>query len=218
MGYLRRDGPMRANVLLKAIIVGAVAMAFVVPLTMIWGIVKDRSRYRDQVISEVAASTARSQTLAGPLVVVRYRERIPATAGQAEQIRDGAEVLLPETLSIKSHARVETRKRGIHRVPVFRSTTGFVAAFTLPARLGIADQVQLVGEPQAEIVFGVSDPRGIRAVPTVTVNGKAMEAQPGAGLGWIQHGFSVPLTQGTTGPVAVEGTLEVIGTDKLMFL
>src|SRR5882762_8585803 len=113
---------MRANVLLKAVIVGAVAVAFVVPLTMIWGVVKDRSRYRDTVTAEVARSTAQSQTLVGPLVVVRYRERIPgAGKGDVEQVREGAEIILPESLSIRSKVHVETRQRGIHRVPVFRS-------------------------------------------------------------------------------------------------
>jgi inner membrane protein len=70
---------MRSNVLLKALIVGVAAAAFIVPLTMIWSVVKDRSRYRDKVTTEVAKSTAESQTLVGPLVVVRYRERMPAT-------------------------------------------------------------------------------------------------------------------------------------------
>ena len=37
---------MRANVALKALIVGVVAGAFIVPLIMIWGVVRDRSRYR----------------------------------------------------------------------------------------------------------------------------------------------------------------------------
>src|SRR5258707_9464916 len=118
---------MRSNVLLKALILGAVAIAFVVPLTMIWGVVKDRSRYRDTVTSEVAKSTAQSQTLVGPLVVVRYRERIPGgPKGEVvQQIREGVEILLPDSLSIHSKVRVETRQRGIHRVPVFRSQSGF---------------------------------------------------------------------------------------------
>ena len=34
---------MRTNVLLKAFIVGVVAVAFVVPLAMIWGVVRDRA-------------------------------------------------------------------------------------------------------------------------------------------------------------------------------
>src|SRR5690349_9755984 len=112
---------MRANVLLKAVVVGFLALAFVVPLVMIWGVVRDRSRHRDTVTAEVARSTAQSQTLVGPLVVVRYRERIPAVGkADADQVRDGAEIILPESLSIHSKVHVETRQRGIHRVPVFR--------------------------------------------------------------------------------------------------
>jgi len=211
---------MRANVLLKALIVGAVAMAFVVPLTMIWGVVKDRARYRDTVTAEVATSTAQSQTLVGPLVVVRYRERIPATKkGEAEQVRDGAEVLLPDSLSIRSTAHVETRKRGIYRVPVFRATTGIAAGFTLPPRFGISDKRQLLEEPKAEVVFGVSDPRGIHTVPKVRLDAATLEARPGAGLDWLKNGFSVVLPSGAAGRrVAFDADLELMGTDRLMFV
>jgi len=148
---------MRSNVLLKALILGAVAIAFVVPLMMIWGVVKDRSRYRDTVTADVAKSTAQSQTLVGPLVVVRYRERIPAAKGEVEQIRDGAEILLPDSLSIQSKVHVETRQRGIYRVPLFRSTTGVAAGFSLPPGLGISDKRQLVGS---------RPPRSCSASPT----------------------------------------------------
>jgi inner membrane protein len=210
---------MRMNVLLKALIVGIVAVAFIVPLAMIWGVVKDRSRYRETVTAEVAKSTAESQTLVGPLVVVRYRERVPATMkGEVEQVREGLEVLLPDSLSIRSKVRVETRQRGIHRVPVFRAATRLAAGFTLPPRLGISDKRQLLGEPRAEVVFGVSDPRGIRAVPEVRLDGATLVARPGAGLDWLKNGFSVPLPPDAAGRRVVDVNLEVMGTDRLMFL
>jgi inner membrane protein len=210
---------MRMNVLLKALIVGIVAVAFIVPLAMIWGVVKDRSRYRETVTAEVAKSTAESQTLVGPLVVVRYRERVPATMkGEVEQVREGVEVLLPDSLSIRSKVRVETRQRGIHRVPVFRTATRLAAGFTLPPRLGISDKRQLLGEPRAEVVFGVSDPRGIRAVPEVRLDGATLVARPGAGLDWLKNGFSVALPSDAAGRRVVDVNLELMGTDRLMFL
>jgi len=189
---------MRSNVLLKAFVVGAVAVAFIVPLSLIWNVV--RERYRDSVTAEVAKSTAQSQTLVGPLVVVRYRERVAAALkGETGQVREGAEILLPDSLSIRSKVHVETRQRGIYRVPVFRSTTGFVARFTLPPRLGIPDKQQLVGDPRAEVVFGVSDPRGIRTIPKVRIDGATLEPRLGAGLGWLKNGFSVPLPSDAAG-------------------
>jgi inner membrane protein len=211
---------MRANVLLKALIVGGVAVAFVVPLTMIWGVVKDRSRYRDTATAEVAKSTAQSQTLVGPLVVVRYRERVPAAVkGEVGQVREGVEVLLPDSLSIRSKVRVETRQRGIHRVPVFRAAARLAAGFTLPPRFGISDKRQLLEEPRAEVVLGVSDPRGIRAVPEVRLNGASLVARPGAGLDWLKHGFSAPVPSDAAGRrVSLDVNLELMGTDRLLFL
>jgi len=210
---------MRTNVLVKAFIVGAVAVAFIVPLTMIWKIVQDRSRYRDTVMAEVAQSTAQSQTLVGPLVVVRYREVLPAAVkGEVDQIREGAEILLPDSLRIRSRARIETRQRGIYRVPVFRTANGFAATFTLPPRLGL-EKRHLAEEPRAEVVFGVSDPRGIRAIPEVKLDGAALEPRIGTGLGSLQHGFSAALPPDAAGRrVAVDVGVELIGTDRLLFL
>ena len=211
---------MRANVLLKAFIVGVVAVAFVVPLTMIWGVVKDRSRYRDTATTEVAKSTAESQTLVGPLVVVRYRERIPAASkGGPEQVREGVEILLPDSLSIRTKVSVETRQRGIYRVPVFRAANQITAGFTVPPRLGISDKHQLLEEPKAEVMFGVSDPRGIHAVPQVRLDAATLEARPGTSVGWLSHGFSVALPYNAAGRrVALDANLELMGTDRLMFL
>ena len=213
---------MRANVLLKAFIVGGVAVAFLVPLVLILGIVEQRSRYRQSVTAEVAKSTAQSQTLVGPILIVRYRERVRAEIqGAADQLQDGYTMLLPDTLAIRSNAHIETRQRGIYRVPVFRAANAFSARFTLPQGMGIpADRIsRLVGEPSAELVFGVSDPRGIRAVPRVSIDGVAADEKPGTGLSWLQNGFRVPLSGPTAGRVmAVEASLEIMGTDRLMFL
>jgi inner membrane protein len=139
--------------------------------------------------------------------------------GGVEQVREAADVLLPDSLSIRSKVRVETRQRGIHRVPVFRAVTGLAAGFTLPPRLGISDKLQLLGEPRAEVMFGVSDARGIRSVPEVRLDGATLVARPGAGLDWLKHGFSVPLPPEVAGRrVALDVNLELIGTDRLMFL
>jgi inner membrane protein len=210
---------MKMNVAIKAFVVGVVAVAFIVPLTLIWGIVKERSRYRESVTAEVARSTAQDQTLVGPLVVVHYRERIPRTAnGHEMQIREGTDVLLPDSLRIRSNAGVETRRRGIYRVPVFRATTDFAAEFTLPPRLG-QDKRDLVEDPRAEVVFGVSDPRGIRRIPTVKVDGSLLEPHLGVGLNWPRHGFGVALPPDAGGRrISVEMNLEVLGTDRLMFV
>jgi inner membrane protein len=169
---------MRANVLLKAMVVGVLALAFVVPLVMIWGVVKDRSRYRDTVTAEVARSTAQSQTLVGPLVVVRYRERIPAAGkSDVEQVRDGVDLILPDSLSIRSKAHVETRQRGIHRVPVFRATAGLTAAFTLPPRLGVSDKRQLVEDSGWKSCLSLGS-AGIRSVPEVKLDGATSRGRP----------------------------------------
>src|SRR5690349_14776132 len=117
---------MRSNLTLKAAILIGLTLVFAVVLVLIAGIVGERERYRAKVLEDVAASTARSQTVFGPLLAVPYRERIevarPNAAARAFEDVTGQAILTPETLTCRTTIHVETRTRGIYRAPVYRAT------------------------------------------------------------------------------------------------
>jgi len=207
---------MKQNVLMKAIVIGGLGLVFLVPLMMITVIVSERAGYQRKVATEVAQSTARAQELVGPLVVVRFREVL--AHGDGSTVVDRVEVLTPDTLAITTRTNVETRRRGIYRVPVFRATNRLVAAFSLPERFGIAPDRVLAGEPEAEIVFGVSDRRGLRASPVIRVGNDSLQTSPSRPLPWPGDGVAAALPAGARGPMTVEVEAEVMGTDRLMFL
>jgi inner membrane protein len=205
---------MRTNVLLKALIVFGVAVSFFVPLAMILDVVQSRSRYRDEARAEIARNTANPQYVVGPVILVSYKAAGPGDGS----VREGHAVLLPDSLAIHSQAHVETRARGIYRVPVFRAATRLEAAFDLPADL-VPKDLRLVEEPRVQVVFGVSDPRGIRGGPDVKIDGVTMKPHAGVGSNWLKTGFGVDLPPGSAGrTVAVQGDLEIMGTEQLLFL
>ena len=72
---------MRQNLFLKVLILGGLAVVFAIALLTIEGVMSGRQRYRDQATAEVARSTAGSQALTGPVLVVPFRERVPAVVG-----------------------------------------------------------------------------------------------------------------------------------------
>ena len=51
-------------------------LLFGIPLFIVNQIMVERGRYHRQVLEEIARSTAGPQTITGPLLVVRYRERL----------------------------------------------------------------------------------------------------------------------------------------------
>jgi inner membrane protein len=213
---------MRSNLTLKVIILLGLTLLFGIVLLSIGGVISERERYRAKVLEDVAQSTARSQTVLGPLLLVPYRERMqmagsnPANPAWQEVMSET--VLMPESLTCRTSVHVETRTRGIYRAPVYRATVHLSGSFRVPARLGFdAQRAVSAGDP-ASLVMGVSDMRGLRRPPRVVWKGETAVTAPGTGLAWAGSGLSAPAgpvfaAEETTLPFEIE--FDVLGTDRI---
>jgi inner membrane protein len=217
---------MRQNLILKVLILGGLAIVFGITLLTIEGVMSGRQRYRDQATTEVARSTAGSQTLTGPLLVVKFRERlaVAAVAGQPTPppaLGTGEVVLLPDSLVIRSSVKVEERYRGIYRVQVYRATQHLSGVFRVPARLGLPATRDVVDAEPGTLAFGVSDSRGLRRPPEVRWAGVSAGVEPGTDQSWLDEGFSAdagPMMSDKVARVPFEIDIELIGTDRLTFV
>ena len=63
------------KMLLRFAIVGGLILLLLIPLTMIRGVISERSQYRDEAFARVADSRAGAQQLVGPVRVVPWVER-----------------------------------------------------------------------------------------------------------------------------------------------
>jgi inner membrane protein len=89
---------------------------------------------------------------------------------------------------IATRVRPELRRRSIYEVVVYEAESTGQARFVMPAdlsRLGLT--VAQMDLSRAELRFGLSDPRGLGANPSVTVDGRSLRLQPGGAQG--QAGF-----------------------------
>jgi len=212
---------MSSNLTLKAAILIGLTLVFAVVLLSIAGIISERERYRAKVLEDVAQSTARSQSVLGPLLVVPYRERVevarPNSTARTQEDVTGQVILTPDSLTCRTSIHVETRTRGIYRAPVYRATIHMSGTFFVPARLGIpADRAVSAGD-DASLVLGVSDMRGLRRPPQVRWNGVPAGAVPGT-QAFAGPGLSAPVgplfaAEGATIPFDVQ--FEVVGTDRI---
>jgi inner membrane protein len=213
---------MQSNVTLKAAILIGLTLVFAVVLISIGGVISERERYRAQVLEDVARSTARSQSVLGPLLVVPYRERVEvvrpnATTRTWEDVT-GQSILTPDSLTCRTSIHVETRTRGIYRAPVYRATVHLSGTFRVPARLGIAAARAVSPGDPASLVLSVSDMRGLRRPPQVRLRGETVATVPGTGVGSLGPGLSAGAGQlfgdeATTVPFEVD--FEVLGTDRI---
>ncbi len=163
---------------LKIAMVVVLVLAILIPLAMIRGTISERAQYRQQAVDEVTRSFAGPQGIAGPVLVVPYRERMEVERRDADgvlrrQVRevDGEWRFFPKTMRATGRVLPAIRKRGLHQVRVYEWQGGIDADFD--ARLPAADppRPRTLGTPWLDI--GIADVRGLVGAPTLRVAGIA---------------------------------------------
>ena len=210
---------MKNEVVIKIVVLFVLMMLSLIPLGLIWTVVADRARYRDRVVQQVAQTSARAQVMTGPILVMEWPGR--RSVGTTGQVRDSVDqieeqLVFPDSLSIHSTVGVETRQRGIYRVPVYRAISRFAATFTVPTKLEAPLGFTPSGPPRARIVFGVSDSRGLRITPALKSGDTPLKVTANTQLPWLTQGFSAPfeLTDGLS-TATIVADIDLTGTDRL---
>ena len=169
---------MDRKLLYKIVAIVTMSILLLIPLALIEGQIRERSQRQHEVQQNIAESSAGPQTLIGPIVVLRYRERLretrvaPETGKVTESTRvvEHRRLVAPESLSIEGDVKVETRQRGIYQARLFHLDSQVAGRFRFnaPPPSGDAELLDL----QATLVVGLSDPRGVASDPEVTINGQ----------------------------------------------
>ena len=191
-----------------------VAMVLTIPLLSVWLLIYDRQEQSNVAQGSIAEGWGGPQVMAGPLLVIPYRdtkeETVTGADGQPSTRtveRWETRVLSPESVQLQTELRPERRMRSIYEAIVYEASVQGRARFALPRdiqRYGI-DPARL-DLARAELRFGLSDPRGLGANPRVQVGGVDLPLQPGGGTGGRERpGFFAWLDAGTLagGPIDV---------------
>lgn len=187
---------MQRKLALKLLAIAVLALLLLVPLGMIEHQVRERNVLQAEVVRNIADSAAGAQTVVGPVLAVRYRERIEhrekdSSTGRERvrhEIVEHSRVLPPQKLDIAGTSRVEMRNRGLYGARLYHLDLRFAGSAEVPPRLGL-DGAPVLVDAQAFLILGLSDPRGVGVDPEVLINGDvhrfATGTQgllPGAGL------------------------------------
>ena len=173
--------------LLFAILIG---LGLAIPLFMVWALVYDRQSQSEQAQSSITEGWGGPQAMSGPVLVIPYRQTTTETStasGTAvtrtqEVIRELT--LEPEAVELATDIKPQLRRRSIYEAVIYDATANGSARFVFPtdlARYGV-DPAKL-DLTRAELRFGLSDPRGLGANPTVSIDGRPLKLQPGGGSG-----------------------------------
>jgi|GEM_PF-2496180 inner membrane protein involved in colicin E2 resistance len=127
--------PQQENPALRLLIIFGLILLLQVPISMVDGLIAERSLSREQAVQEVMQKWGHAQNIVGPQLVIPMTRRLD----------DGAEVqrtlvILPETL--QAHARMAS-KPAVEASTRYRSTRrGYnspVASGSKPSRMSIRD-------------------------------------------------------------------------------
>lgn len=191
---------LRNPLFFKILMISLLALILLIPLGMIQSKISERQMLQNQVQQDIARSASGPQTITGPYLVLRYklieRKTTKDSFGNEKVVTSSSmqdTVVKPRNLKIDGNADVETRNRGIYKARLFNLHSNLTGDFVVPQGYGINSPVGDIIPVAAYFVMQVSDSRGIRNAPVLTLNGSSREFAPGAVGPIAGNGIHVPL-------------------------
>jgi inner membrane protein len=211
-GFLKT---LKNNMGLKLVIIVILVLLFLIPVAFLKTLVGERAGRQEEVRNEIVGQWGGEGLLAGPFLVVTYEvpvvvfndvSKMSETTWQTHQF-----IQLPGLYRIDGDLRVEERKRGIFKVPVYTAELGISGDFSTGE---ITDFLASRGyrAKEAMIVISLGSNRGISSITDLKYGGQEYPFQAGgATLNLFQGEIiaSVPLpAESKTIPFSLNMTLK----------
>jgi inner membrane protein len=192
---------MNLRLLFKIGTIFFVALLLLLPVATIRELVSEREQTRDAVVAEIGRSTADSQTITGPLLVVPYVRKLRAWSeerdGEPRRLLEtevaGQLTFLPADFELSATLEVAERQRGIYRARVFETDSRITGSFELKANYGITTDLADYSFDEPLLALGISDIRGIGNALELTWNGDQVVFQPGTATPVLTSGVHAAL-------------------------
>ncbi|WP_158601686.1 cell envelope integrity protein CreD [Solilutibacter pythonis] len=210
---------------LKIAVAAAMTLAILVPLMMIFGVIQERQRYRQEVVLDIARNVGQAQTLAGPVLVVPYVDTVEKETtddkGATRRVREQRELreyFFPETLKSGGVLTPSIHARGLHAVRTYHWRGELAAGFDVTLPIAPAGVERRLGQPY--LSWGIADVRGLRGTPVVEVDGRKVSPRQGSGVAG-RAGLHVVLPAVAPGRAMKFGTrlaITLAGTERFGIL
>ncbi len=165
-------GSLRLGV--KIAVVLALVLAILVPLSMIRGTIAERQQFRVQAVDAVTRSFAGAQGIAGPVLVVPYREQVEVEERDAQGVLHKQQRVVerqwqffPKTMRVAGKLVPSVRERGLHQVRVYELQAAIDARFDVRLPAHDPAHPRSIGMPWLDV--GIEDVRGLVGAPSLKV-------------------------------------------------
>jgi inner membrane protein len=199
----------------KAAILTGIALLLLIPLSLLGGLVAERTGQRDAAVQSVARGWGDRQWVSGPVIA------IPVTT-DADPAHPHDWYVLPDRLEMAVELRVQDTKRrlGLYDVPVYVASIHAKGDFDLAhevARLTRGGSALHLHMDQARLLLPIDDPRGLRDLVSATPEFQNFEPSSGFPIPVL----AAPLAEVAGAPDgrhAFDLSFDVAGTQALGFL
>jgi inner membrane protein len=204
----------------KVIIIGAIAIALLIPKFMIIGLIGEREKTAETSKKEVMQKWSLAQTLRGPVLSVPYIERNSDSKEAQETEVIKTMYVLPKSLQIKGEIVPQKLYRSIYETVVYESGLNFSGSFGKVDFEALKIPEKDVLWEKAKIEVAISDMRGIHSIGAFDWNGQTHTFIPGMEnelIGTIGISLFLPKMTSNDLPSNFSFTLQVKGSESLQF-
>jgi len=159
----------------KLIVVCVLALMMGIPAMFVENLVRERTQRAGDVVKEIGGRAGGPQTFLGPTLVIPYSILPQVGHGLAMH---NTYIVFPAQASGTIKTITEERHRSLFKVPVFQADLNLEATFDLTGVPSAMPPNVALDWSRAEMVVGVSNPRGALADATLTVDGTTSTLVP----------------------------------------
>lgn len=163
----------------KMVVVAVLALFLLIPNLWIQDIIKERMKLKNEVESQLSQQWGKEQVVSGLVLNIPYTSVQTGTGnGERTELISVAR-FLPEELKIQADIVPEIRKRGIYKIPVYRSQFRMTGRFVVPDFSKFDFSPKEIKWDGAYFTMGITDLRGIHETVRVTIDDSLCNIEPG---------------------------------------
>ncbi|MEA1887313.1 MAG: cell envelope integrity protein CreD [Bacteroidota bacterium] len=162
----------------KMVLLGIMAIMFLVPLQLIKLLIQERAENSLAVQEQISEEWSKTQTITGPVLNIPVI-RTAATGDKKIAYENTLLHIMADKLDIEGEINPQIRYKGIYESVIYEADLTLAGSFLLPPEVNAPD-LEILWE-EAYFTLGISDNRGIKDGLNLCVNDTLIAAQPGAG-------------------------------------
>lgn len=170
-----------SNSTLKLILIAALVLMFLIPVTLIKNLVADRKNYQREAISSITEPLGGIAEIQGLVIAVPYKihkEVFDANGKSHFETETSYVIFAPDDYNLNIHVDPYYLTRGIFKVPVFNGSISVNADFKGFDFSYFNIEEKDVIKNDAVLILGLSNTKNLTAQPKLNLNGKDLSVSP----------------------------------------